>query len=57
MFGDNRPARTTVAVAALPLGALFEIDTVAYVPQPVEKKEKKKEKKSKEKEGKKRKKG
>jgi 2-iminobutanoate/2-iminopropanoate deaminase len=49
MFGDNRPARTTIAAAALPLGAIFEIDTVAYVPQEVEKKkEKKKEKKEKE---------
>lgn len=53
MFGENRPARTTVAVAALPKSALFEIDTVAYLPQPAEKKEKEKKKKSKDKEGKK----
>jgi 2-iminobutanoate/2-iminopropanoate deaminase len=53
LFGENRPARTTVAVAALPKSALFEIDTVAYLPQAVEKKEKKKEKKGKGKEAKK----
>ena len=29
-FGDNRPARATVQVAALPLGALIEMDLVAY---------------------------
>ena len=33
MFGDHRPARTTVQVAALPgEGLLVEIDAVAYVP-------------------------
>jgi 2-iminobutanoate/2-iminopropanoate deaminase len=33
MFGDHRPARTTVQVAALPAeGLLVEIDAVAYVP-------------------------
>ena len=33
MFGDHRPARTTVQVAALPGdGLLVEIDAVAYVP-------------------------
>ena len=33
MFGDHRPARTTVQVAALPgQGLLVEIDAVAYVP-------------------------
>ncbi len=31
-FGDIRPARTTVAVAALPLGALVEIECVAVAP-------------------------
>jgi len=32
MFGDHRPARTTVQVAALPgEGLLVEIDAVAYV--------------------------
>lgn len=33
-LGDNRPARSTVQVAALPLGALVEIEVIAYVPQP-----------------------
>ncbi|NNE72870.1 MAG: deaminase [Acidimicrobiales bacterium] len=28
-FGDHRPARSAVAVAALPLGALVEIEAVA----------------------------
>jgi 2-iminobutanoate/2-iminopropanoate deaminase len=33
MFGDHRPARTTVQVAALPgEGLLVEIDAVAYLP-------------------------
>jgi 2-iminobutanoate/2-iminopropanoate deaminase len=33
MFGDHRPARTTVQVAALPgEGLLVEIDAVAYRP-------------------------
>ena len=33
MFGDNRPARTTVQVAALPAAGLkVEIDAIAYVP-------------------------
>jgi 2-iminobutanoate/2-iminopropanoate deaminase len=33
MFGDNRPARTTVQVALLPMpGLLVEIDAVAYIP-------------------------
>jgi 2-iminobutanoate/2-iminopropanoate deaminase len=32
-FGDSKPARTTVAVAALPMaGAKVEIDAVAYKP-------------------------
>jgi 2-iminobutanoate/2-iminopropanoate deaminase len=30
-FGDNPPARSTVQVAGLPLGAKIEIDMVAYV--------------------------
>ncbi len=29
-FGDNRPARSTVQAAALPRGALVEIDAVAF---------------------------
>lgn len=33
MFGNHRPARTTVQVAALPgEGLLVEIDAIAYVP-------------------------
>jgi len=33
MFGENRPARTTVQVAALPVpGLRVEIDAIAYVP-------------------------
>lgn len=33
MFGDHRPARTTVQAAALPLPELrVEIDCIAYVP-------------------------
>ena len=31
VFGDHRPARATVAVAGLPLGALVEIEAWAYV--------------------------
>ena len=31
-MGDNRPARSTVQVAALPKGALVEIDLVARLP-------------------------
>ena len=31
VFGGHRPARSTVAVAALPRGALVEIDVVATV--------------------------
>ena len=30
-FGEHRPARATVGVAALPLGALVEIDGWAWV--------------------------
>jgi 2-iminobutanoate/2-iminopropanoate deaminase len=33
MFGDHRPARTTVQVSALPGdGLIVEIDAIAYVP-------------------------
>ncbi|MBI1873202.1 MAG: reactive intermediate/imine deaminase [Acidobacteria bacterium] len=33
MFGDHRPARTTVQVAALPgQGLLVETDAIAYIP-------------------------
>jgi 2-iminobutanoate/2-iminopropanoate deaminase len=32
-FGDHRPARSTVEVAALPKGAKLEIDLVARLPQ------------------------
>jgi len=31
-FGDHRPARSCVAVAALPLGATFEIEAWAHQP-------------------------
>lgn len=31
-FGDHRPARSTVQVAALPAGATVEIEAWAYVP-------------------------
>jgi len=30
-FGESRPARSTVVVAALPMGALFEIEVLARV--------------------------
>lgn len=33
VFGDTRPARSTVTVAGLPLGALVEIEAVALVPK------------------------
>ena len=29
--GDHRPARSCVAVAALPLGALFEMEAIVHV--------------------------
>jgi 2-iminobutanoate/2-iminopropanoate deaminase len=32
-FGDHRPARSTVQVAALPGGAVVEIEAWAYVPR------------------------
>jgi 2-iminobutanoate/2-iminopropanoate deaminase len=31
-FGDHRPARSTIGVAALPLGAAVEIEAWAYKP-------------------------
>ena len=34
-FAGHRPARSTVAVAGLPLGALVEIDALAVRPRPV----------------------
>jgi 2-iminobutanoate/2-iminopropanoate deaminase len=33
-FGDHRPARSTVAVGALPLGALIELEAWAYEEAP-----------------------
>jgi 2-iminobutanoate/2-iminopropanoate deaminase len=30
-FGDHRPARSCVEVAALPIGALFEVEAIAYM--------------------------
>jgi 2-iminobutanoate/2-iminopropanoate deaminase len=32
-LGDHRPARSLVAVAGLPLGALVEVEVWAYVPE------------------------
>lgn len=52
-FGDTPPARSTIGVAALPLGARVEIEAVAFVPAAEEgdggKKKDKKEKKGKKK--------
>ncbi|MCU0274816.1 MAG: Rid family detoxifying hydrolase [Acidimicrobiales bacterium] len=31
-FGDHRPARSTIGVAALPVGAVVEVEAVAYKP-------------------------
>jgi 2-iminobutanoate/2-iminopropanoate deaminase len=31
-FGDHRPARSVIAVAALPMGALVEVELWAYTP-------------------------
>ena len=31
-FGGHRPARTTIAVAALPLGARVEVEFLAHAP-------------------------
>ncbi|HEY0520112.1 MAG TPA: RidA family protein [Ilumatobacteraceae bacterium] len=36
-FGDHRPARSTIGVAALPLGAAVEIEAWAYKPAAPEK--------------------
>jgi 2-iminobutanoate/2-iminopropanoate deaminase len=33
-FGDHRPARSTIAVLGLPLGALVEVEAWAYVGKP-----------------------
>jgi 2-iminobutanoate/2-iminopropanoate deaminase len=33
-FGDHRPARSAVAVAGLPVGALVEIEAWAYLARP-----------------------
>jgi 2-iminobutanoate/2-iminopropanoate deaminase len=44
-FGEGKPARSTVAVSALPLKALVEIEVVALVPEPGETKEPAKAKK------------
>lgn len=32
-FAENRPARSTAEVAALPLGGLVEIEAIAYIPE------------------------
>jgi len=32
-FGEEPPARTTVQVAALPLGALIEVEAIAVLPE------------------------
>ena len=32
VFGNARPARTTIGIASLPLGALVEIDAIAVLP-------------------------
>ncbi len=32
-FGDDAPARSTVAVKALPLNARVEIEAIAYIPE------------------------
>lgn len=34
-FGDHRPARSTVEVSALPMGAVVEVECWAYVDQDV----------------------
>lgn len=36
-FGDSRPARSTIGVAALPFGGAVEIEAWAYAPQPAAK--------------------
>ena len=52
-FSEGKPARSTVAVSALPLQALLEIEVVALVPEPKAAKRKKKTKKKKKGKGKK----
>ena len=47
LFGDNRPARTTIAIDGIPLGGLFEIEVVTYLPKSKPAKKKKKAKSSK----------
>jgi 2-iminobutanoate/2-iminopropanoate deaminase len=34
VFGDHRPARSTIAVLGLPIGALVEVEAWAYVGKP-----------------------
>jgi len=31
-FGDHRPSRSAIAVKALPLGGLVEIEAIAHIP-------------------------
>jgi 2-iminobutanoate/2-iminopropanoate deaminase len=52
-FGEGKPARSTIAVSALPLQALLEIEVVALVPEAKATKGKKKTKKKKKGKGKK----
>jgi len=33
LFGDHRPARSAVAVAALPIGAVVELEAWAWAPR------------------------
>jgi 2-iminobutanoate/2-iminopropanoate deaminase len=54
-FAGGKPARSTVAVSALPLQALLEIEVVALVPEPMTAKKEKKSKKKKKGKGKKKK--
>jgi 2-iminobutanoate/2-iminopropanoate deaminase len=54
-FTGGKPARSTVAVSALPLQALVEIEVVALVPPPEESKKTAKPKKKKKAKGKKKK--
>ncbi len=44
-FSEGKPARSTIAVSALPLQALLEIEVVALVPEPAKAKKAKKGKK------------
>ena len=54
-FEEGKPARSTVAVSALPLQTLLEIEVVALIPEPKGTKGKKKAKKKKKAKGKKKK--